>query len=63
MSDTPDVLPEDDEVEIGPDDNVSPGNDSYQERTAREQEEGIARGAELADDDDGPSSQTDETSE
>jgi hypothetical protein len=55
-------VPEEGEVEIGSDENVSPGDDSYQERTAREQEEGIARGAELADDDE-PSSQTDETSE
>ena len=60
--DTPDVLPEEDEIEIGSDENVSPGADSYQERTAREQEEGMERGRQLADDDE-PSSQTDDTSE
>lgn len=38
MSDTP----EQDDVETGSDENVSPGADSYQERTAREQEGGEA---------------------
>jgi hypothetical protein len=54
MSDTP----EQEDVETGSDENVSPGADSYQQRTAEAQEEGMknAPGGE-------PSTQTDETSE